>query len=147
MSVRSKVMEGSSAVRDRSAPYPATASQKPSGLIASGVIRMDPALQEKADPASTLYVIVRNVGDNAPPMPLAVKKFTGVEFPLTYEIGVENAMIPDMPLGDAVAVEALFDRDGDPMSKEEGRGVGSFPGNPIKPGTEHVDILLKPSDG
>lgn len=133
-------------MRDKTAPYPETASQTGSGLVASGVISMDPSLQEKADPSSTLYIIVRNVGDDAPPMPLAVRKFTRVEFPLAYEIGMENAMIPDMPVGESVAVEALFDRDGDPMSKEEGRGVGSFPGNPIKPGTEHVDILLKPSD-
>jgi hypothetical protein len=142
--VRSKSAEGSSAIRRFGDPYADAGQAGGAGdVIASGVITLDPRLQGKVDSSHTLYIIARNFGEDQPPMPLAVQKFTGVRFPLHYQLTRGDIMIKDMEVGNRISVDVLYDRDGDPMTKDDLLGVGAYPGNPVPPGSGNLDIVLK----
>lgn len=147
-SVRSKAAEGPSSIQNFSDPYADTVQAGATGgAIASGMISLDPLLLGKVDSSYTLYIIARNFGEDQPPIPLAVQKFKGVQFPLHYQLTQRDIMIQDMEVGDLVWVDVLYDKDGDPMTKDDLGAIGSFAKNPIKPGSGNVDIVLKPTGG
>ncbi|MGK7344853.1 MAG: hypothetical protein ACNS63_03485 [Candidatus Nitrospinota bacterium M3_3B_026] len=100
----------------RPAPQ-ATAAPAPAfeGLIASGRVVLSPEIQDIAEDW-TLYVVVR--GARGGPA-LAAVRLDNVKFPASFEITGENVMMGTPEPGMEISVEAIYDSDGDPISKSD----------------------------
>ncbi len=92
-------------------------------------------------PSGVLFLFVRAVGQTSGP-PLAVQRLAVGSFPLPFEIGPGDAMIPGTTFPEQITVEARIDADGNAMSR--GPGDLSARSQPIAPGSEGVQLVLAP---
>jgi cytochrome c-type biogenesis protein CcmH len=83
---------------------------------------LDPAARSKLTPSSVVFVIARGEGVAAGP-PAAVKRLTGVSFPITFDITSADSMM-GQPLPPRVRLEARIDSDGNPLTKDPNDPVG-----------------------
>ncbi|HIL01137.1 MAG TPA: hypothetical protein EYG06_03550 [Myxococcales bacterium] len=113
----------------------------------SGVGRPGAAVRGRvslAEPAAghrgTLFIIARPEGVVGGP-PLAVLRVSSPEFPLAFEIGPDQVMIPGMRFEGPIALTARLDGDGDAMTRDAGD-----PETPnsvaVVPGSLGVELLL-----
>jgi len=110
-------------------------------LIVEGTLDLGPEHKERDFSGYTVYVIAWPSEEQGPP--IAVERYDGVKFPLSYRLDESTLMGGVFPGSDwKILVEARLDRDGDPMSKEKGDVYG-ITKNPVKPGGRNVDILLQ----
>jgi hypothetical protein len=124
----------------RGAP-PVTAVASSSGDTISGTIRVSQALQASLQvEEATLFVIARPVGVSAGP-PLAVLRIPSPAFPLPFEIGPANVMIPSMRFEGDIVITARLDGDSNAMTKLPGDLSGATE-EPIRPGATGVAIVL-----
>jgi cytochrome c-type biogenesis protein CcmH len=106
----------------------ATASSVTSSA-ASGTARvlvaleLDPALARSVSGSETLFVFVRTPGQPGPP--LAVKRLSAGQLPLTVELTPADSMVPGMSfaIGDNVEVSAKISADGSATPKS-GEPIG-----------------------
>lgn len=98
-------------------PAPRAGAAEPvfEGLIVSGEVVLSPDAQDIAEDW-TLYVIVR--GARGGPA-LAAARLDNVKFPARFEITGENVMMGTPEPGMEISVEAIYDSDGDPISKSD----------------------------
>jgi cytochrome c-type biogenesis protein CcmH len=98
----------------------ATSEANPRDAARSGAsIRGRIRLAESAASASgTLFVIARPQGNDAGP-PLAVLRIPDPSFPLDFEIGPDQLMIPGMSFEGPIDLTARLDRDGDAMTRNQ----------------------------
>ena len=68
----------------------------PAGTSFAVRVRLAPALQNRINPQDTLFVYARAVA--GPPMPLAIKRLTAAELPVTVQLSNRDAMLPSMNL-------------------------------------------------
>ena len=120
----------------------AVPTKNPHGNQILGTIAIATTLKNKVKNTDVLYIIVR--GQQAGP-PVAVKRFVGPKFPLSYAIGAENAMMPNASQAfDAavpMTVAARLSHSGNAMPAK-GDLEGFYAKNPTKPGTMNVDITI-----
>ncbi|MBF0170250.1 MAG: hypothetical protein HQK87_04035 [Nitrospinae bacterium] len=114
------------------------------GVIAAGTVDVDPADKAKAEALMTLYVIVRPAGGGAP---VAAARATGVTFPYAFRLTEENVMMTPPQPGQAIAVEARLDSDGDPISKDAAKDLFAPPSGETVVGNEKISLTLKSSSG
>jgi hypothetical protein len=108
-----------------------------------GTIALSPELlsgMPASGPNGSLFVIARPHGVSAGP-PLAVLRISQPRFPVSFEIGPENVMIPSMRFEGEIQISARLDSDGDAMTQLPGDLSGSA-SSPYAPGASDVDILL-----
>jgi hypothetical protein len=125
----------------RSVPEPASVRgnvASPAGI--RGTIAVSPELLDRLPPTGTLFVIARKSGVAAGP-PLAVLRIPGPRFPVAFEIGQEQVMIPGLSFQGEIQITARLDSDGNAMTKLPGDLAGSASG-PAPPGTEGVYAIL-----
>jgi len=116
------------------------ASAASQGEPIRGTIRLADGI---TDPGSgVLFITVRN----RPGPPLASLKLPVGSFPVEFEIGPQNVMIPTNRFEGELSVSARIDRDGNPMTREAGNLVGEVP-EKVLPGTTGLEIVLDGSDG
>ncbi len=98
-----------------------------------------------APPASgaILFVFVRPEGVTSGP-PLAVRRVERPDFPMSFEIGPADAMMPGTVFPDRVQVQARLDQDG--VVTTTAPGDWSARSDPVAPGGE-ATLVLSPSDG
>ena len=87
-----------------------------------------------------LFVIARPEGTAAGP-PLAVLRIPDPVFPVEFEIGPGDVMIPSMRFAGPIALTARLDADGNAMTRGE-RDLSSPPAPPAEPGATGVVLVL-----
>ena len=118
---------------------PPAAPQAAAGETIRGRVSLGPDLAEGITGQGVLFVIARSGGATAGP-PLAVVRIPGPSFPIDFEIGQANVMIPGMRFEGPISVTARLDADGNAMTRAPGDVQGSAPGM-VEPGSQ-VEILL-----
>jgi cytochrome c-type biogenesis protein CcmH len=93
-----------------------------------------------APAGSTLFIIARPAGATAGP-PLAVQRIPAPRFPVDFEIGPQNVMIPTMKFEGEITLTARLDSDGNATTRLPGDLQGSL-GAPVRPGSAGVEIRL-----
>ena len=122
----------------------AFANAAPPGAPFTGLIKLDEGLGEaEVKPTDVLFIMAReSQGGGLAGRLMAVQRQGGVQFPLRYEVGGKDVMVPGLPFAGPFIVLARLDRDGDPMTRGEDDLYGAFP-QPVTAGQEGVHIVLK----
>ena len=78
----------------------------------AGTVRLDPALQDRVQPADTVFIVAR--APEAGRMPVAVLRLKVAQLPAQFTLDDQNAMSPDMPLSrfDELTIQARISRSG-----------------------------------
>jgi hypothetical protein len=113
-------------------------SEAPAGI--RGTIAVSPELLDSLPPTGTLFVIARTSGVASGP-PLAVLRIPGPQFPVAFEIGQEQVMIPGLEFQGEIQITARLDSDGNAMTKLPGDLSGAASSS-APPGTEGVYVIL-----
>lgn len=108
--------------------------------VVAGQVKIAPALADQVKPTDVLFVIVRRPGGM--PRPLAVKRFDGPTFPVSYEITNADVMVQGTELRGMVDVVARLDRDGQAGPAQPGDLEGKYDKNPTLPGGRDIDITI-----
>ena len=95
-------------------------------------------MAEKLRPGSVLFLIARS-GEAGPP--LAVVRIQDPGFPLDFEIGPDDRMIPSIPFAGPLRLTARIDADGNAMTRDAGDLTGAAIGS-YDPGARDVEILI-----
>ena len=103
-----------------------------------GVVEVSPELSGRVPSGGVLFLIARSGGGGPP---LAVVRVPEPSFPLSFEIGPENRMIPTIPFAGELKLSARLDQDGDAASRAPGDLQGVAEGAHA-PGTTGVTITL-----
>lgn len=105
-----------------------------------GRIEIAPEFAEDVRPEMVLFLIARS-GAAAGGPPLAVRRFTSPRFPLEFEIGQENVMMPNMRFEGAIQLTARLDSDGNAMTRLPGDLQGAM-STPLLPGADGSLLTL-----
>lgn len=109
------------------------------GLIASGVVEVSPESAGSALPGWTLYIIVRPAEGGAP---IAAKRVDKPSFPISFELTERDIMVGQPISGMKISLEARYDADGDPITKEKTDLFGKADGE-IVVGAKNTKVSLK----
>ena len=115
------------------------ASQTSASAPIRGRIEIAPELANEARDGSVLFLIARSGAAAGPP--LAVRRYLSPSFPLEFEIGQENVMIPSMRFDGAIQLTARLDSDGNAMTRLPGDLQGAT-STPLSPGAEGALLTL-----
>lgn len=110
------------------------------GQPIAGRIEVAPALADERPEGAILFVIARPQGARGGP-PLAVLRIEGPTFPLEFEIGPGDVMIPSMRFEGPISLTARLDADGNAMTRGD-TDLSSAAAEPITPGTTGVTLIL-----
>jgi len=105
----------------------------------SGVVRLAPSLQGKAEPRDTVFIFARAA--EGPQMPLAVVKKQVKDLPLAFQLDDSMAMRPGLELSafPRVVVSARVSKSGNAMpASGDLEGASS----PVTPGTRNIAVLI-----
>ena len=102
-------------------------------------VSLDPALAGEVPGDGVLFVIARKAGAIGGP-PLAVVRTPGPAFPVEFEIGQANVMVPGLVFEGRLDLTARLDMDGNAMTRIAGDFQGAL-ADPVEPGAE-VEIVL-----
>ena len=119
------------------------ASSGRSGAAVRGNVRL--ADSAPAGGGGTLFIIARAQGAVGGP-PMAVLRIPSPSFPLAFEIGPDQVMIPGMRFEGPIALTARLDGDGDAMTRDASDPQTAQP-VAVVPGTLGVELLLRPGGG
>ena len=89
----------------------------------------------------TLFVVVRNAGGGERGPPLAVQRFEAPSFPVEFEVGPAQVMMPGMPFTGPFDVTARLDSDGNAMTRDPADLV-SPPVRGVTVGQEGLALVL-----
>jgi cytochrome c-type biogenesis protein CcmH len=103
-------------------------------------VSIDPGLAANVNPTDVLFVIVRR--PQGPPRPLAVKRFDGPRFPVSFEITNQDIMVEGSELRGMVEVVARLDKDGRAGPAQSGDLEGQSDKNPTLVGARDIEIVI-----
>jgi hypothetical protein len=109
------------------------------GLIAGGVVELSPEAVGSAPPGWTLYIIIRPA-EGGPP--IAAKRVDKPTFPISFELTERDIMMGQPKTGMKISVEARYDADGDPITKEKTDLFGKADGENVI-GAKNTKVSLK----
>ncbi|MCS5636965.1 MAG: hypothetical protein NZ990_10640 [Myxococcota bacterium] len=110
---------------------------RPGAAVRGNVSLADPATGRRG----TLFIIARSQGAVGGP-PLAVLRIPSPSFPLAFEIGPDQVMMPGMRFEGPISLTARLDGDGDAMTRDEADPQTGAP-VAVVPGTLGVELLLR----
>ncbi len=120
-------------------PTAAAASGAAAGQAVSGTVTLSPAVAAGAAPGDTVFVFARAA--SGPRMPLAVKRATVAELPLTFRLDDSMAMTPAMTISkaDRIVVSARISKSGNATPQP-----GDLQGEsaPVSPGASDLAITI-----
>lgn len=111
------------------------------GSSIHGTVRLGPGIAAPGEGA--LFVIARSQGGATP---LAVKRLPPGPFPLSFEIGQQDVMMPDAAFRGPMLLSAKLDRDGNPMTSSPADLMGQLP-QPVEPGGTGAELVLQRTGG
>lgn len=106
----------------------------------TGRIELAPDLANARPEGAILFVIARPEGAVGGP-PLAVLRIPDPVFPVEFEIGPGDVMIPSMQFAGPITLTARLDSDGNAMTRAES-DLSSPTAPPAEPGTTGVELVL-----
>ena len=106
----------------------------------SGSITLAPELGAAVPAQAVLFVVARAAGVQAGP-PMAVLRIPNPSFPMAFEIGPENVMIPSMRFQGPIDLTARVDGDGNAMTRLPGDLSGGAD-QTHAPGSSAVRLVL-----
>jgi hypothetical protein len=112
-----------------------------SGSSVKGTIRLGPGRSASDHAGSTLFVVARPAGVPGGP-PLAVLRTTSPTWPLDFEIGQANVMIPGRRFEGPIDLSARLDSDGDAMTRDARDPQATLPA-PVTPGNVGIELVLE----
>ena len=128
-------------VAKKSAPKPAPSPEATpaagSGKTIRGVVRVAPALTDKAKGKAAIFIIARG---KQPGPPLAVMRILNPSFPLEFTMSEQNVMMQGVAFAGEVNLIAKLDGDGK-VGTEPGDIFGGARG-PVQVGARGVEIVL-----
>lgn len=101
-----------------------------------GTLRLAPGV---AGPGEGVLFVIARAPSGGPP--LAVKRLELGSFPMDFEIGAADAMLPGRPLEGEVQLSARIDRDGNPMTRSPEDLVAEIQGS-VRVGAGAVELVL-----
>ena len=107
------------------------------GKTIRGMVRIAPALAEKAKGKAAIFIIARG---KQPGPPLAVMRIVNPVFPLKFTMSEENVMLQGVAFAGEVSLIAKLDGDGK-VGTEPGDIFGGARG-PVQVGARDVEIVL-----
>ncbi len=116
------------------------ASDSGGGAPIAGRIELAPELAGERPEGAILFVIARPQGARGGP-PLAVLRIEAPTFPLEFEIGPGDVMIPSMRFEGPISLTARLDADGNAMT-HGGTDLSSAVAEALAPGTTGVTLIL-----
>ncbi len=116
---------------------PQTAPSTGSGKTIRGVVRVAPALAEKAKGKAAIFIIARG---KQPGPPLAVMRILNPGFPLEFIMSEQNVMLQGVAFAGEVSLIAKLDGDGK-VGTQAGDIFGGARG-PVQVGARDVEIVL-----
>ena len=119
------------------APSPERAPSRQSGKTIRGVVRVAPALAEKAKGKAAIFIIARG---KQPGPPLAVMRILNPSFPLEFTMSEQNVMLQGVAFAGEVSLMAKIDGDGK-VGTQAGDIFGGARG-PVQVGARDVEIVL-----
>ncbi len=117
-----------------------TPANAAAGAPISGRIEVAPALSGEQPEGAILFVIARPQGATGGP-PLAVLRIAGPVFPVEFEIGPGDVMIPSMRFEGPISLSARLDSDGNAMTRGA-TDLSSPVAEPLSPGATGVTLVL-----
>lgn len=118
-----------------------TANKAAAGGAITGQIRLAEGAQAPA--GGVIFVMAKRPGGAGGP-PLAVLRLPATTFPVAFELGQGQMMMPGTSLDGPVEVSARLDSDGDASSRSPTDLVGAAAGTPAM-GASGVEIVLGPA--
>ena len=114
----------------------------PGGVVSP--IRGTVRLAEGVPPpdGGVLFVIARSAAGPGG-APIAVKRLTVGSFPVEFQIGQEEVMLPGRFFLGGMLLSARVDADGDPLTRDDGELVAEN-AQMLLPGATGVDLVLQP---
>ncbi|MFO0691090.1 MAG: hypothetical protein U0900_20500 [Myxococcota bacterium] len=106
----------------------------------SGRVELAPEAAGRQPKPAVLFVIARPQGATAGP-PLAVVRIPDPVFPVDFEIGPADVMIPSMRFAGPITLTARLDADGNAMTRADG-DLASAEIPPQTPGATGVSLVL-----
>ncbi len=119
------------------APPPKATPPAGSGKTIRGVVRVAPALADKAKDKAAIFIIARG---KQPGPPLAVMRILNPRFPLEFSMSEQNVMMQGVAFEGEVRLIAKLDGDGK-VGTEPGDIFGGARG-PVQVGARGVEIVL-----
>jgi hypothetical protein len=114
----------------------------PSAKSIQGTVQISKQLKGKISSTAALYIIARPNGVTAGP-PVAVKRFTmPLNFPISFEITSNDAMMPGTPLEGEITLMARVSQKGSASPAAAGDLLASKPVHGVKPGGKPVTIEI-----
>jgi cytochrome c-type biogenesis protein CcmH len=110
------------------------------GASISGRIELPPTLADRQPKPAVLFVIARPQGATGGP-PLAVLRIPDPGFPLDFQIGPGDVMIPSMRFEGPITLTARLDSDGNAMTRGES-DLASDEVAALEPGATGVTLVL-----
>jgi hypothetical protein len=140
------VLAASLALISQSNSYAASSNAKASSHAASqairGTVQIAQPLKGKISSTAALYIIVRPNGMTAGP-PVAVERFTTpLNFPISFEITANDAMMPGTPLEGEFTLTARVSQKGSASPAATGDLLAAKPVNGVKPGGKAVTLEI-----
>ena len=125
------------------APSPEEAGAPPAGgPTIGGVVRLAPALAEKARGKAALFIIAHKT---RPGPPLAVMRIPNPRFPFAFTMGARDVMLEGTEFSGEVSLSAKLDGDGR-VGTQPGDLSGAVPGK-VRVGARGVEIVLSQEAG
>ena len=123
-----------------SAPAVTAAAPAPTAAAVSGRVTLDPALAAKVVPTDTVFIYARAA--EGPRMPLAIRRYTARDLPISFSLDDSLAMTPAMTLSkfDRVIVIARVSKSGEAITQPGDLLVES---GPVKVGSRDLVLLIK----
>ena len=120
-------------------PVPSPEAKPSTGSVKTirGVVRVAPALAEKAKGKAAIFIIARG---KQPGPPLAVMRILNPRFPLEFTMSEQNVMLQGVAFAGEVSLIAKLDGDGK-VGTQAGDIFGGARG-PVQVGARDVDIVL-----
>lgn len=115
---------------------------EPAAKAIQGKVQIAQQLKGKISPTAALYIIARPNGVTAGP-PVAVKRFTTpLNFPISFEITANDAMMPGTPLTGEFTLTARVSQKGSASPAAAGDLLASKPVNGVKPGGKPLTLEI-----
>ena len=123
----------------RSQPGVALASE-PARSAAPAPIRGTLRIASEEPGLGGVLFLIARTSEVGPP--LAVKRLPVGPFPMEFEIGPADLMMPGIPFAGAIRLTARIDSDGDPLTTEVAELRARLP-SAVKAGARDVELVLR----
>ena len=108
-------------------------------LNIQGKIEVSPVLAAQTKKSDSIFLIARPA-EGGPPV--AVKRFSGKNYPYEFQITNQDLMIQGEVMDSPLNITARVDRDGNASTKKSGDMEGAYAKNPVSIRQDNVSVVV-----